>query len=75
LEGLIRGIHDVMSVFEYEPEKLKDDLGKDFQGCLLPEISIESRLNRYSGSLHKLLKSNKFEYLSRAGHHWLFVAD
>jgi hypothetical protein len=26
---------------EYEPEKLEDELGEDFQGCLLPDISIE----------------------------------
>jgi len=26
----------------------KDELGKDFQGCFLPNIPIESIINRYS---------------------------
>ncbi len=50
---------------EYEPEKLKNELSKDFQDCFLPNIPIELILNRYSGSLHKSLKLNKFEFLSR----------
>jgi len=47
---------------EYEPEKLKDELGEDFQGCFLMGISIVFVLNQYSGSLHKPLKSNKFAF-------------
>jgi len=31
----------VKFVPEYAPEKLIDELGKDFQGCVLPDISIE----------------------------------
>jgi len=43
-------------------------------GFLFPAIPVEN-LNRYSGSLHKSLKLNKFEFL--AGHtaffwHWRF---
>jgi len=30
--------------------------------CFLPNIPIELILNRYSGSLHKLLKLDKFEF-------------
>ncbi len=52
---------------EYEPEKLKDELGDDFQGCLLPDSSIEFILNRYAVSLHKTLKLHKFELLRRTG--------
>jgi len=44
-----------------------DELGKDFQGCFLPNITIELILNRYSGSLHKSLKLKKLEFLSRTG--------
>jgi hypothetical protein len=40
----------VMFAHEYEPEKLKDELGDDFQGCLLPDSSIEFILNRYAVS-------------------------
>jgi hypothetical protein len=40
------------------------ELGKDFQGYLLPNISIELAPNRRSGSLHKPLKINKFKLLS-----------
>jgi len=50
---------------EYEPYKLKNELGKDFQDCFLPNIPIELILNRYSGSLHKSLKLNNYEFLSR----------
>ncbi len=31
----------VMLAPQYEPEKLKDELTKGFQGCLLPNIPIE----------------------------------
>ncbi len=57
----------VLFALRYEPYKLKDHLGKDFQGCFLPNFPIELTLNRYSGSLHKSLKLNKFEFLSRTG--------
>ena len=59
--------NDVLFSPEYELEALKDELGEDFQGCLLPDVSIEFILNRYSGSLHKPLKQIKFEFLRRMG--------
>ena len=57
----------VSFALEYESEQSKDELGKDFQGCFLPNITIELILNRYSGSLHKSLKLKKLEFLSRTG--------
>ncbi len=57
----------VSFALEYESEQSQDELGKDFQGCFLPNITIELILNRYSGSLHESLKLKKFEFLSRTG--------
>jgi len=57
----------VMFALEHELYTLKDELGNAFQGCFLSNISIELIHNRYSGSLHKPLESNKFELLSRTG--------
>ena len=58
-------ISDVWFAPGYEPERLKDEFGEDFQGCLLPDSSIEFMLNRYAVSLHKTLKLHKFELLRR----------
>ena len=49
---------------EDEPEELKDEFGEDFQGCLLPNIPIESFHNRYPESLHRPLELNKFDFLT-----------
>ena len=39
----------------------------DKSSCFLPNIPIELILTRYSGSLHKSLEVNKFEFFS-VGH-------
>ena len=41
--------------------------GNDFKGCLLSNIPIGLIFNFYLGSLHNLLKLNKFEFLSKTG--------
>jgi hypothetical protein len=55
----------VMFAPEYEPETLKDELDDDFQCCVPPNISIELTHDRYSGSLHKPLNLNTFEFVIR----------
>jgi hypothetical protein len=57
---------DLKISWEFDVQwRLNDELGKNFQGCFLPNIPLELILNRHSESLHKSLKLNKFEFLRR----------